>query len=488
MMRKVILMSVVMDTIIKLKKMMHKASDHAELLDREKMVNISKSIKPVFTDEWSVAIVDVSPNLYLVSKAARVCVNKPIDESIEERKKYIKRLAEMGHESPLEHSNIIAVISVTQECYPALIYIMENAKYVNTFISSSNGKINLLIGGSIRGFLHIVREFNNKSADKFASNAADFYINRSYAVDMITSLLYNTTEKEFLQNLIKFNLLDEDRCNYELVAPISTNSSYEDGELVDEEAVISNINDPKYVTGERVDLIYNQDVVGVYKRIRQFGFTIEDACKVCTVSFLFHDVSRSCANQMTRHRVAISQESQRYCKVDITNDSNFVDPIALQKDGRYKDLDPGIQEDIIDEINVDKFTPYSRLINVGIVKEDARAWLPMNVTTKLMMTFTYKQAAQFIDLRSSKGAQFEVRLVAEEMKKHLLTNRDVYNHAVRSMKPIATTEDIDNYIAIDDDIQTTIEEMKPLDISSPESAKAYMEAHEELKKIKEEDI
>ena len=64
----------------------------------------------------------------------------------------------------------------------------------------------------------------------------------------------------------------------------------------------------------------------------------------------------------------------------------------------------------------------------------------------------------------------------------------MYNHAVRSMKPIATTEDIDNYIVIDDDIQTTIEEMKPLDILSPESAKAYMEAHEELKKIKEEDI
>lgn len=239
---------------------------------------------------------------------------------------------------------------------------------------------------------------------------------------------------------------------------------------------------------ERVDLIYNQDVVNVYKKIRQFGFTIEDACKVCTVSFLFHDVSRSCANQMTRHRVAISQESQRYCKVDTIDGSNFVDPIALQRDGRYKDLDPGIQENIIDEINVDKFTSYSRLINVGIVKEDARAWLPMNVTTKLMMTFTYKQAAQFIDLRSSKGAQFEVRLVAEEMKKHLLTNKDVYNQAVRSMKPVATTEDIDNYIAIDDDIQTTIEEMKPLDISSPESAKAYMEAHEELKKIKEEDI
>ena len=305
---------------------------------------------------------------------------------------------------------------------------------------------------------------------------------------MITSLLYNTTEKEFLQNLIKFNLLDEDKCNYELVAPIATNSSYEDGELVDEEAVISNINDPKYVTGERVDLIYNQDVVNVYKKIRQFGFTIEDACKVCTVSFLFHDVSRSCANQMTRHRVAISQESQRYCKVDTIDGSNFVDPIALQRDGRYKDLDPGIQENIIDEINVDKFTPYSRLINVGIVKEDARAWLPMNVTTKLMMTFTYKQAAQFIDLRSSKGAQFEVRLVAEEMKKHLLVNKDVYNQAVRSMKPVATTEDIDNYIVIDDDIETTIEEMKPLDILSPESAKAYMEAHEELKKIKEEDI
>ena len=113
----------------------------------------------------------------------------------------------------------------------------------------------------------------------------------------------------------------------------------------------------------------------------------------------------------------------------------------------------------------------------------------MNVTTKLMMTFTYKQALQFIELRSSKGAQFEVRLVAEEMKNHLSRNESVYKYATKSIQPIATIEDDeDEYIPIDDDIQTSIEEMKALDITTPESAKAYMETHDELKKIKEEDI
>ena len=476
-----------MGMMSKIKKILDDVrNSDVSILDIDRVTSRSNDI--YIPGDISLTIIDVSPNLYLVSKAARVCVNKPVDESIEERKKYIKRLAEMGHESPLEHSNIIAVISATQEYYPTFMYIMENAKYVNTYISASDGKVNLLIGGSIRGFIHIIREFNNKNPDRFKNSVAEFPNGKQCAEDIISKLLYETTEKEFLQNLIKSKLIDEDRCNYEPVAPIATNSSYEDGELVDAEAIIANINDPEYIGGERVDLIYNQDVLEVFSKIQPFGFTVEDACKVCTVSFLFHDVSRSCANQMTRHRVAISQESQRYCKVDTTNNSNFIDPIALQKDGRYKDLDPGIQENIIDEINDNKFAPYSRLINVGIVKEDARAWLPMNVTTKLMMTFTYKQALQFIELRSSKGAQFEVRLVAEEMKSHLSRNESVYKYATRSMQPIATTEDEEEYIPIDDDIQTSIEEMKALDITTPESAKAYMETHEELKKIKEEDI
>lgn len=482
--------------IDKLKKILNNIrNSDVSILDTDRVTSRSSDI--YIPGGISLTIIDVSPNLYLVSKAARVCINKPVDESIEERKKYVKRLAEMGHESPLEHSNIIAVISATQEYYPTFMYIMENDKYVNTYISASDGKVNLLIGGSIRGFLHIMREFNNKNPGRFKNSVVEFPNGKQYAEDIISKLLYETTEREFLYDLIKLEFLDSDKCTYEPVADIDTNNSYEDGELVDSEAIVIDIRDPKYIKGERVDLVYSQDVEDICERIKPFGFDIDDAGKVCTISFMFHDVSRSCANQMTRHRVAISQESLRYCKVDVTNTSNFIDPIEMQREGRYKDLEDCIQENIVDEINQDIFTPYSRLINVGIVKEDARAWLPMNVSTKLMMTFTYRQALQFIGLRSSKGAQYEIRLVAEEMKSYIeerffierLDFSIQYPAFIRDLIPktdnSSTSIDSDK---VDDDIQTTMEEMKPLNISTPESAKAYMETHEEFKKIKEEDI
>ena len=481
-----------------LNKILGKPSDENKI-EKGKISSSNNKRSVNIFDNVQVTIIDVSPNLYLVHRAARICVNKPIDNTLEERKKYIKRLAAMGHESPLEHSNIVAVVSVTKEYIESLLSILEQAKYVNTYLSTTiqDGRTHLLIGGSIRGFIHLVREFNNRL---YALPVKDSYNKASYALEALKEILYLTTEKEFLISLSKLNLLDEDRCNYELPAPISTNATYEDGELVDEEAVVVDLGDPKYKTGERVDLVYAQDVYKVARRIKEFGFNLVDAYKVCTMSFVFHNVSRSCANQMTRHRVAISQESQRYCKVDTSDEHNFVDPVTMQADGRYKDLDRSIlydEDGVVHKAKKDMFKPYDSLLSNGIVKEDARAWLPMNVTTKLMMTFNYKNLIQFIDLRMSPGAQYEVRLVAQEMKKHLESISDDYSHLpITTPAAIATEELVEESVTeahalemdADEVIETTLEDMKPLDIKSEEGAKAYIEAHEELLKIKEEDI
>ena len=172
----------------------------------------------------------------------------------------------------------------------------------------------------------------------------------------------------------------------------------------------------------------------------------------------------------------------------------------MQADGTYKDLDKSIlydEDGAVHKAKKDMFKPYDSLLSSGIVKEDARAWLPMNVTTKLMMTFNYKNLIQFIDLRMSPGAQYEVRLVAQEMKKHLESVSDDYsNLPITTPAAIATEELVEESVTeahalemdADEVIETTLEDMKPLDIKSEEGAKAYIEAHEELLKIKEEDI
>ena len=133
------------------------------------------------------------------------------------------------------------------------------------------------------------------------------------------------------------------------------------------------------------------------------------------MSFVFHDISRACANQMTRHRVAISQESQRYVTHQ-TDLSQFVNPLDTYPE-RYKDLDANTAAYLR---SIDPFETYQYALDNKIVKEDARAWLPMNVTTKLMMTFTIEQLAHFIDIRAHKAAQREVQIVTESLIKYLI--------------------------------------------------------------------
>ena len=118
---------------------------------------------------------------------------------------------------------------------------------------------------------------------------------------------------------------------------------------------------------------------------------------------------------MTRHRVAISQESQRYVKHQ-TDLSQFINPLDTNP-GRYSNLDPSTVEYIR---NIDPFGNYKYALDNKIVKEDARAWLPMNVTTKVMMTFTIEQLTHFINIRSDMAAQKEVQLVTEGLVKHLI--------------------------------------------------------------------
>ena len=119
-----------------LNKILGKPSDENKI-EKSKISSSNNKRSVNIFNNVQVTIIDVSPNLYLVHRAARICVNKPIDNTLEERKKYIKRLAAMGHESPLEHSNIVAVVSVTREYIESLLSILEQAKYVNTYLSTT---------------------------------------------------------------------------------------------------------------------------------------------------------------------------------------------------------------------------------------------------------------------------------------------------------------------------------------------------------------
>ena len=59
---------------------------------------------------------------------------------------------------------------------------------------------------------------------------------------------------------------------------------------------------------------------------------------------------------------------------------------------------------------------YPQLKEQGMLSQDARSFLPFNVKTKAMHTFTLTNYLHFIKVRIGKAAQPEIRFIAEEMK------------------------------------------------------------------------
>lgn len=433
-------------------------------------------------------IIDIAPNIYLVHRGARVCVGKGvIEDGLTARLNHVGKLIGMGHESILEHSNIVSMISIPKEMISNgsiaedLIEIMTNFKYCKTVSTSTSSDINILIGGSIRGYLNVVRETSRYNT----------------ILNSVKEIIYASIEKQFLKPLIDMGLLDEKKCTYfpdgevtlekSKVTQIKSDEEKDyDGENYDADCKF--IYDPKEIKGERVDRIYSGDPCDIFKNISKYGFNKKDAYSVTTISFLIHDVSRSCANQMTRHRVGISQESQRYVTHDYQKEKDFIDPIKMNISDRYINLNPKVIKNV--NTKYEPFATYKYLISNAILKEDARAWLPMNVTTKLMMTFTYTQLAHFCNLRTNKAAQKEIRFVANEMLDHknislCNSNRDFYDTC---LTPYALNDDETEEPIIEEEVDEIVEdyteeEPTKLVIKTPEDAKEYLERNEQYKNL-----
>lgn len=366
--------------------------------NNETAITNEKSKQNYVSDEKiDINIISIAPNSYLAQRAARICVGSDsVDSDIDKRLKFISKIASSKHESVLEHTNISFVLTIPRDKYE--IYFLQinevlcNSNYLYTSIINKGNNINILFGGTVRGFINIIRE----------TTSTNFILN------FIIKALNYTVEESFMESLFNDNIIN----NRKAFRFIPTNN--EDGDQKD----IFNFKDPVELSEtNRVDLIYSTNVYDVYKKLKEYGFSYYDALKISIVSYIVHDISRSCGNQITRHRIAISQESQRYVTHSYDSNDYFVDPIIEQKNDRYKDLNKEVMDNLISK---DKFETYNYLVSNGIMKEDARAYLPMNVKTRIMLTFTFDKLCHFLNLRTNKAAQLEVQKVANDMKFYII--------------------------------------------------------------------
>ena len=130
-------------------------------------------------------------------------------------------------------------------------------------------------------------------------------------------------------------------------------------------------------------------------------------------SFGIEGISRACANQLVRHRMAsYSQKSQRYVSED---DAQFVVPERIQNDWEARTRFATACKNAVS--NYSYLTEC--LVNAGYSKkeaiEEARYILPNATHTALIVTMNVRALRHFFALRLCKRAQAEIRELASVM-------------------------------------------------------------------------
>ena len=125
-------------------------------------------------------------------------------------------------------------------------------------------------------------------------------------------------------------------------------------------------------------------------------------------TFEVKGISRACSHQLVRHRLAsFCQESQRYCKIDVDRDDWYVTPPLFVKE-RFSDVMKGYAEN------------YKAALEGGFKAEDARYLLPEACKTNIVVTMNCREFLHFVDLRTSRKAQWEISSLATMMWEVLL--------------------------------------------------------------------
>ena len=123
-------------------------------------------------------------------------------------------------------------------------------------------------------------------------------------------------------------------------------------------------------------------------------------------TFKVKGISRACSHQFVRSKhLDFLQRSQRYCS---EKDVEFITPPNDEWELIYQSHYRASQ------------LLYNELIKAGVKKEDARFVLPEATCTELIVTGNLQAWLDFINLRSGKEVQWEIRNVAREINRILM--------------------------------------------------------------------
>lgn len=126
-------------------------------------------------------------------------------------------------------------------------------------------------------------------------------------------------------------------------------------------------------------------------------------------TFKLSGVSRTLTHELVRHRLfSFAQRSQRYVK---ENEETFVTPDVLIDDNRAN-IKMKQAKLIFDMAMNNAWTAYRDLLKLGLKPEDARFVLPNACTTEIVVSGNFREYRNFLKLRLSPRAQWEIRKAA----------------------------------------------------------------------------
>lgn len=136
-----------------------------------------------------------------------------------------------------------------------------------------------------------------------------------------------------------------------------------------------------------------------------------------SASFRIDDVSRALTHELVRHRLfSFSQRSQRYVK---ENEPNYVTPDVLVDDNS---ANPKLAaaKTIFDDAMKNAWGAYKTLLDLGLKPEDARYVLPNACCTSITVSGNFREWRNFLELRLSARAQWEIRKAANVILDELI--------------------------------------------------------------------
>ena len=317
----------------------------------------------------------------IVHDACSICYGRNTERTYDERRDYIRRRS--NHESIMEHSNVIINYTIDESLLSEALEVLEYAKYLTYRVKYIDKKVFILVAGSIRGYKEVIRNIKNTDNKFYRA-----FLNSMYYIDEC-----------FMKDFIEDGIMNF----YDFKTVVETENHFDKIKL------------------KRSSIINIDDIKLVYSRIMSLAlpFELEDLLNMCTTTIKFEEVSRVITQQLTRHRAGITQASQRY--INYSN-AKFFSPDMFKPDKYEKDKKYEISfmdtkvEATLQELGQAIISIYPQLVEQGLLKEDARAFLPNNTESSLYMTFTLWGLFKFLELRTDKHAQKEIQLIALEIE------------------------------------------------------------------------